>query len=178
MRRASSAYQRNWSTQRPHSRPDWAMGLPVSKEIIRAASSVRRSISSAIRCIGSARVKAGIADHAARPACAAAIAAAVSASVATGQFPSESSVTGLKTGAVAPLTLLRHSPAMKSPNGAYIKRSPSRPQRGPRQWISWQLRQEPAPVARPQTRRKASGRFPPHRRTPKSRHRTPRDTAQ
>ena len=79
MRRASSAYQRNWSQERPHSRSAWAIGLPVSVEIIRAASSLRRIISSAMACSASARSKAGFARQAASPRSAAAIAASVSA---------------------------------------------------------------------------------------------------
>ena len=40
-----------------------AIGLPVSLEIIRAASGVRRTISSAMAWIASARAKAGVARH-------------------------------------------------------------------------------------------------------------------
>jgi hypothetical protein len=48
----------------------------------------------------------------------------VSASAACGQSPSDTSVTGLKTGAVAPARAARHSPAMNRPKRAYIRQSP------------------------------------------------------
>ena len=120
MRRASSANQRNWSIDRPHSRPDWAIGLPVSSEIIAAASSVRRFISSAMACNASARSKADFAFHAANPAAAEAIAASVSATDATGTCPKGRSDTGLNTGAVRPSMAAVQRPSTKSPNLSYI----------------------------------------------------------
>src|SRR5579863_4540673 len=87
---------------------------------MRAASPARRIISSAMACRASARANAGIARHALKPASAASRAACVSATPATGASPSEASVTGLITGAVAPFAAGRHSPAMKSPNGLYM----------------------------------------------------------
>ena len=115
MRRASSAYQRNWSHERPHSRSAWAIGLPVSVEIIRAASSLRRIISSAMACSASARSKAVFDPHAAKPRVAASMAASVSPLGATGASPSGSSVTGLKTGLAPPPDAPRQRPSMKSP---------------------------------------------------------------
>ena len=102
MRRASSAYQRNWSHERPHSRSACAIGLPVSVEIIRAASSLRRIISSAMACSASARSKADLRPPGgqaarrrprSRPR--------YPPPVATGASPSGFSVTGLMTGARA-----------------------------------------------------------------------------
>jgi hypothetical protein len=112
IRRASSAYQRNWSIVSAHSRCACPIGLPVSLEIIRAASAARRIISSAIARSASARRNADVARHALSLASAACSAASVSAALATGASPSAASVTGLMTGAFAPFAAASHSPAM------------------------------------------------------------------
>src|SRR5258708_38210390 len=95
------------------------MGLPVSDEIIRAASSVRRTISSAIVCMASARVKAGVVRHCAGPPSAAAAASAASTPAAAAA-PSASSAATLLIAAVAPPAAPCHPFPPNNPTSADI----------------------------------------------------------
>ncbi len=118
MRRASSANQRNWSQESVHSRPAWAIGLPVSSEIILAPSSARCNISSAARCSASARAKPHMARSFGRAAAAASIASRVSRAVASVTSPRTAPLTGETTSPVAAPASQR--PFMKSPKFAYM----------------------------------------------------------
>ncbi len=120
MRRASSAYQRNWSTESCHSRRDWASGLPDSSVMVRAAASVRAAMASATLCRISARVQAGVTLQVAKAWAAEAIASRVSSADAIGTSPSGSPVAGSSTGFSPAPPRRRHAPSMNRPRSEYI----------------------------------------------------------
>ncbi len=124
MRRASSVYQRNWSTESAHSRRDWASGLPDSNVIRRAASSVRSCMILATACRRSARAQAEVDLQTLRPASAAAMAASTSALSAAGTVPTVSPVAGSTTSSVPWPPFVRQAPSMNRPRFSYIAPDP------------------------------------------------------
>ena len=107
------------SAKAPMARPTWIgpdsdSGMPTSREMTEASSSVRAARPSEIRARSLDLSAAGVADHAGKAAAAALTARSTSSGVPSGILPMTSSVVELMTSSVPVPVEATHTPSMYS----------------------------------------------------------------